>query len=87
MPLQEKPYSSLKYRHEWYRLSSSAGMKQKLGAKKTKQIWTFGAKSGLGRDQLMQLGVECLRKLDAGEGEAVVREWVVGQCKDLAVES
>ena len=86
MPLQdlEKPYRSLKYRHEWYKLTSSVGMKQKTGAKK--QIWSFGGKSGLGRDQLMQLGVECLRKLDAGESEAVVKDWVVGQCKDLAVE-
>ena len=81
MPLQEKPYSSLKYRHEWYRLSSSVGMKQKLAAKKTKQIWSFGAKSGLGKDQLMQLGVECLKKLDAKMSEDDVKQWVVAQCE------
>jgi len=76
--LQEKSYSSTKYRLDWYKNTSAVGVRRKFGDKK--QIWSFGARSGLDKDVLMQLGVECLKKLDAEMAEADVRQWVVGEC-------
>jgi hypothetical protein len=79
MPLQEKPYSSPSYSTPlWYK-KGSVGIRRRKGDKK--QIWSFGSKSGLGRPELMELGVQCLRKLDAGAKEDDVYEWVVAQCK------
>ena len=81
MPLQEKPYSSPTYMNpQWYHLQGSVGIRRRKYLWRL-QAFSFGSNSGLGRPELMELGVQCLRKLDAGAKEDDVYEWVVAQCK------
>ena len=75
----DKPYISKKYAKMWYKKYSSVGIRRKLGD--GKQIWSFGSNSELDKDALMQLGDQCLQKLDDGMTEDAVKEWVLDQCK------
>ena len=77
MPLQEKPYRSEKYSKMWYKHSTSVGISRKFCDKK--QIWSFGSKSAMDQDAKMQLGVECMKKLDGGMSEEDVFEWVLAK--------
>ncbi len=79
VPLQE-PYKGKNYGQMWYKNFFSVGIRRKFGDKK--QIWSFGGrKPGKGKDSLVQLGVECLKKLDGGMEEKNVKEWVDSECK------
>ena len=79
LALQDVEYLGEKYSKMWYKKNDSVGIRRRFGDKK--QIWSFGSQSALGKDALMQLGCQCLRKLDEGMAEDAVREWVVDQCR------
>ena len=72
----QEPYTSDKYITMYYSGKRNAiGVKKKIGKKE--QIFQFGgAKCGLDREKLDKYGQECLRKLDAGEDEMNVKQWV-----------
>ena len=64
----------------WYKNSHSVGMRRKFGDKK--QVVSFGGrKSSKTKEQLMQLGVECVQKLNGGMAEAEVNTWAKDQVK------
>ena len=64
----------------WYKNSSSVGIRQKFGKKQ--QAFSFGGrKSSLTKEALLELGDECVRKLNGGMSEADVKSWVKEQAK------
>ena len=81
MTLQEE-YSSENYgRPMWYKNANAVGIRRKKPGD-IKQIFAFGGKhSPLDKDAMMQLGFECLKKLDGGMAEADVKDWVVKMAK------
>ncbi len=79
MPLQE-PYRGKKYNKMWYKNSHTVGIRRKFDDKT--QIWSFGGKKcGKGKEELLELGVQCMKKLDGGMDEETVKEWVDSECK------
>ena len=73
---------SKRYSQEWYKNSMNIGIKKKL-KKGKKQVFSFGGKRcGLGEQQQRGFGYMVLRKLDEGQSERTVKDWVrhaVGQ--------
>ena len=64
----------------WYKKGNNAGIRRKFGDKK--QIISFGGKrSSFSQEGLMQLGNECLQKLDGGMVEADVKARAVDMCR------
>ena len=72
----QEPYTSEKYGTMYYSGERNAcAVKRKFGKKG--QIFQFGGtKCGLDRKELEKYGQECSRKLDAGEDEMKVKQWV-----------
>ena len=71
-------YRSEYYTKEYYKNSNTVGIRRssKWEEKSKPQILSFGGKKcELDEKTLRERGDECLRKLDAGESEASVREW------------
>ena len=59
----------------FYYKPNQCAVRRKFGDKT--QIWQFGGKTcGLDSDTLKGFGEDCLKKLDAGNKEEVVYEWV-----------
>ena len=57
------------------------GIRQKFEDKK--QIISFGGKKcSLSKEILLDLGQDCLKKLDGGMSEAEVKEWVLEMVRD-----
>ena len=69
-----------KYGKMWYKNSHSVGIRRKFGDKK--QVVSFGGrKCSKTQEQLTQLAVECVQKLNGGMTEADVNTWAKGQAK------
>ena len=66
------------YGHMWYKNSGSVGVRQKFGKKR--QPFSFGRGSGKSKDELMDIGQQCVTKLGDGMGAVAVKEWVDGVC-------
>ena len=77
LTLQEKSYGK-GHHHMWYKSSFTVGVRQSFGKKR--QLFSFGRRSKKSKDQLMDLGQLCVKKLADGAGEADVKEWVDGVC-------
>ena len=57
------------------------GIRQEFEDKK--QIISFGGKKcSLSKEVLLELGEDCLKKLDGGMSVAVVKEWVLEMVRD-----
>jgi len=70
--LQE--YHSKSYTKMYYKSNNCIGIRRSAG--KNPQIFSFGGvKCKLQEAAMRERGDECLRKLDAGQSEARVREW------------
>ena len=62
----------------WYKKHSSVGIRRKFGDEK--QIFSFGNQSTLPKDALLELGGQCLQKLDGGMTEDAAKKWVLAKC-------
>ena len=63
----------------WYKNTHSVGVRRKFDDKK--QIIYFGARSALTQEVLLEMGDECVKKLNGGMTEADVKAWAIEQCK------
>ena len=64
----------------WYKNSESVGIKQRFGQKK--QVVSFGGKRcSLTMEEQMELGKECVKKLNEGMPEADVNAWAKGEAR------
>ena len=66
----------------WYKNGQQVGIKCEFGANKGKQVITFGGKTcGKSKDDLMELGEQCIKKLNDGMELAEALAWVKDQAK------
>lgn len=59
-----------------YKLAKTIGIRRKFGDKK--QIWCFGAGSGLSEGMLREWADKVLIELDGGRDEAETKIWIDG---------
>ena len=66
----------------WYKNGEQVGIKCKFGANKGKQVITFGGKyCEKSKDDLLELGKQCVQKLNDGMELADALTWVKDQAK------
>ena len=66
-----------KYAVLWYKKNGSAALRRKFDD--NKQIFSFGAGSGMAESNLRKIADGCLRKLHNGEPESQVEKWAKKQ--------
>ena len=72
----QETYKSKNYKVNWYRKIHWLGLVQKFGQRK--ETIRFGGKAckDVSEEVFRSFAAECMKKLDAGESETNVQEWV-----------
>jgi hypothetical protein len=65
-------YTSTKYSVLWYKKGNAIGFRRRAGNKK--QFMSFKSKA-LSEEKMRLIADDCLKKLDAGDAFAGVKEW------------
>ena len=66
----------------WYKKGEQVGIKCKFGENKGKQVITFGGKtSAKNKEELLELGKQCVEKLNSGTSLEDVKIWVRNEAK------
>jgi len=83
----QEHHKSADYAVLYYKQNGSIGIRRKKprdGETHGKQIFTFGAGSGLAEHALRTWASRVLKKLDDGEEEEHVKGWIQGEMKKLS---